>query len=216
MPIIRFNIGEAFPADEPVARFVTVLAMASNDCQRSMAALLSLPDAPDSGAVGLMYFRQQAAMVFEVALFIRDAVQEHPEVQVFLDTLPRTAKDRRDQIVGSIEKDSPHFLGTWLGRRRNTTFHYPKMDRRKATQGNEEIQTPMAEAASVEGTINLGGTLAETRFWFADEVVVQWFQEDHTALREPLLAIPLFAEEAFASYRSTRPSVFTDEGTGDL
>jgi hypothetical protein len=54
--------------------------MASNDCQRSMAALLSLPDASDSGAVGLMYFRQQAAMVFEVALFIREAAQEHPEV----------------------------------------------------------------------------------------------------------------------------------------
>jgi hypothetical protein len=35
----RFQIGAVFPADDPVARFVTVLAMMSNCWHRSMRAI---------------------------------------------------------------------------------------------------------------------------------------------------------------------------------
>jgi hypothetical protein len=39
VPTVAFNIGEAFPADDEVGRFVTVLAMMSNDVNRSFEYL---------------------------------------------------------------------------------------------------------------------------------------------------------------------------------
>jgi hypothetical protein len=45
MTIIRFKIGDAFPASDPVARFLTGLAMISNDWLRSIEEMLKLGDA---------------------------------------------------------------------------------------------------------------------------------------------------------------------------
>jgi hypothetical protein len=62
MPTVSFNIGLAFPASDPVARFVTVLAMVSNDANRSINELLNVCDGePDAGARRMMLFRQQSA-----------------------------------------------------------------------------------------------------------------------------------------------------------
>jgi hypothetical protein len=48
MTVIRFKIGEAFAASDPVARFITGLAMISNDWLRSMKDLLELEsDTPE-------------------------------------------------------------------------------------------------------------------------------------------------------------------------
>ncbi len=41
---LRFTIGDAFPADDPVARFVTVLAMMSNDWSRFVDQMLRVED----------------------------------------------------------------------------------------------------------------------------------------------------------------------------
>jgi hypothetical protein len=41
---LRFKIGDAFPADDSVARFITVLALMSNDWTRSAQYLLEIED----------------------------------------------------------------------------------------------------------------------------------------------------------------------------
>jgi hypothetical protein len=211
MPAVNFNIGEAFPFDDAVACFVTVVAMMSNDCQRSVELMVEAGESPDSGALGLMLFRQQAAMVWEGAEYIRKAVQEHPEVVTFIEELPTTAQAKCDEITGCADPASPHYLGSWLPARRNTTFHYPKPDRQKWLQGKEEIQPPLVAAAPNDGTVHLTGVQGDTRFWFADEVIAQWFQESHVHLQKPLLAIPEFAEMVFHAYSAARPGLFTYE-----
>jgi hypothetical protein len=211
MPTIRFNIGEAFPSDDAVACFVTVVAMMSNDCQRSVEVMVEAGESPDSGAQRLMLFRQQAAIVWESAEYIRKAQQEHPEVVAFIEALPQHAEAKCDQILGCTIPASPHYLGSWLATSRNTTFHYPKPNRQKWLQGKEEIQSPLAKAASKDGIVNLTGTQGDTRFWFADEVIAQWFQESHVDMQRPLLAIPEFAEMAFHAYSASRPGLFTYE-----
>jgi hypothetical protein len=40
MTVIRFKIGDAFPASDPVARFITGLAMISNDWLRLVTDML--------------------------------------------------------------------------------------------------------------------------------------------------------------------------------
>jgi hypothetical protein len=211
MPTIRFDIGEALPSNDAVACFVTVVAMMSNDCQRSVELMVDAEESPDAGALRLMLFRQQAAMVWEGAEYIRNAIHEHPEVVGFIEALPQEAKDKCDEILSCIDSASPRYLGSWLAARRNTTYHYPKPDRKLWLQGKEEIQPPLAKAAPNEGTVRLTGAQGDTRFWFADEVIAQWFQESHADLHGPLLAIPQFAEIAFYAYSAARPGLFTFE-----
>jgi hypothetical protein len=78
---LRFTIGDAFPADDPVARFVTVLAMMSNDWLRLVKQMLASDDDPgEADAAGLlvMSFRFQAALHAEAAGFIGDARRISP------------------------------------------------------------------------------------------------------------------------------------------
>ena len=63
MPRYVFRIGEAFRADDPIARFVTVLAMIHNDWLRSMAFMQeSVEQHPEEGqGIRLILVRQQFA-----------------------------------------------------------------------------------------------------------------------------------------------------------
>jgi hypothetical protein len=71
MTTLRFTIGKAFPASDSVARFITVLAMMSNDWLRLMAAMLEIEDYhKDAEGLRIMSFRQQAALHHEAAEFI--------------------------------------------------------------------------------------------------------------------------------------------------
>ena len=79
--ILRFTIGDAFPADDPVARFVTVLAMMSNDWLRLVKQMLAIDDEDredDAAGLLVMSFRYQASLHAEAAGFIVDARRMFP------------------------------------------------------------------------------------------------------------------------------------------
>lgn len=68
MTVIHFKIGEAFPARDPVARFITGLAMISNDWLRSVEDMFGLEgDTPEEIGRRISLFRHQAALVHEAA-----------------------------------------------------------------------------------------------------------------------------------------------------
>lgn len=94
MTIIRFKIGDAFPASDPVARFLTGLAMISNDWLRSIEEMLKLGDAPEEVGRRISLFRRQAALVHEAATFISDARRMFPQVAAASSTglKPRRAR----------------------------------------------------------------------------------------------------------------------------
>src|SRR4051812_26946179 len=97
----RFTIGEAFPADDPGARFVTAVAMISNDWLRSIEQMPEDDDDdPDAPGLRVMGFRRQASMFHEAAVFIRDAQKRFPEVARFIAGLEADAITARDKIVG--------------------------------------------------------------------------------------------------------------------
>ena len=74
MTVIRFKIGDAFPASDPVARFITGLAMISNDWLRSVEDMFKLEgDTPEEIGRRASLFRRQVALVHEAATFITDA-----------------------------------------------------------------------------------------------------------------------------------------------
>lgn len=220
MPTIRFEkIGDGFPAGDSVARFVTVLAMVSNDANRSIDELLEVEDGPpDSGARRMMLFRQQASFFFEAATFIGEASSRFPEVRDFIAGLPQEARDECAQVVGGIDPSSTHYVGDWLRDHRNVTFHYSEMHPDKAAHGKEEIAQALEDAAELPGTVYVSDELGGVRFWFADEVVAQWLPPDESkpativTLREALMALVRFTQRAFAAYQSRRPpGTFAEE-----
>ena len=108
MPKITFKIGEAFPASDPVARFITVLGMMSNDWLRSIAEMLALDDADqDSEGGRLSLFRQQASLHHEAATFIRDARRRFSEIDDFIASLSTVAQEECAQVVGGDTRDPP-------------------------------------------------------------------------------------------------------------
>jgi hypothetical protein len=217
---IRFEkIGAAFPASDPVARFITVLAMMANDWLRLMSDMLALKDEDaDSAGRGIMLFRQQAALHHEAAEFIVDARKRFPKIDAFINALDQDARDECDQVTGGIDPKSPHYLGEWLADHRNVTFHYPEMHPDKAAHGKEEITEALKEAADLEGTITGLERLVDLRFRFADEVAAQWLPDGATqahmivGLRESVMALGSFVQRAATVYLLARPDgTFTVE-----
>ena len=86
-----------------MARFVTVLAMVSNDANRSIDELLDVEDGPPRR---MMLFRQQASFFFEAATFIGEASSRFTEVRDFIAGLPQEARDECAQVVGGIDPSS--------------------------------------------------------------------------------------------------------------
>jgi hypothetical protein len=214
MTTIRFpRIGEVFPANEPVARFVTVVAMMSNDWVRLMEDMLALADdTPDVSARRVMSFRQQAALHDEAARFIADARRRFPQIDAFIQTLDQDAQNECEQITGGIDPESAHYHGDWLVDHRNVTFHYPEMHPDKAKHGKEEITEAMKAASELEGTISFGQGMGSVRFGFADQIAVQWLpdveNEGHliSTLREAVMALARFAQRAVGAYLESRPA----------
>jgi hypothetical protein len=217
MTTLRFKIGEAFPASDPVARFVTVLAMMSNDWLRLTTQLLDTkPFFFDAEGLVIMSFRHQAALHHEAAEFIRDTRKRFPDVEQFVTALPQAARDDLQRVLDGVDPKSPVYHGDWLDANRNVTFHYPEMHLQKAAHGKEEIFNALTEAAGLEGTITTEENFGSVRFGFADEVAVQWIPEHDTAatvanLRDAVAALAQFVQRAALAYLGSRP-----EGTFDV
>jgi hypothetical protein len=215
MTTLRFTVGRAFPASDSVARFITVLAMMSNDWLRLMAAMLEIEDYhKDAAGLRIMSFRQQAALHHEAAEFIRDTRKRFPKVKRFIDGLEKSAQDACEQVVGGVDPKSEHYLGDWLADHRNVTFHYPKMHPQAAEHGQEEVTEALKAAAEIESTIADDETFGSLRFNFADEVVVQWLPDEDekeliAELREAVMALALFAQQSAGAYLEAHPKTFT-------
>jgi hypothetical protein len=218
MTVIRFKIGDAFPASDPVARFITGLAMISNDWLRSVEDMFKLEiDTPEEMGRRISLFRRQAALVHEAATFITDTRRMFPQVASFIDGLEVKARDGCGRVIGAVDSGSPYYLGEWLEDHRNVTHHYPKMHPAAAQHDREEMTSALAEAAEIESTIDSGQRFGEARFRYADEVGVQllprlddlsWMER----LRDTAMALADFAQLAAQAYLGARPAgTFTVE-----
>lgn len=220
MTTLRFGIGPAFPAENPVARFVTVLAMMSNDWLRIMWEMVAIEgDDAEARAQRIMLFRQQAALHHEAAGRLADAPRQFAEIRTFMDSLPPEAAADLDIIVGGINSTSPHHLGDWYAAHRHLTFHYSVLQRDRAAARAEELHNALTAAASHEGTITwTDGQFGSVRFGFADEVVVQWLPDGDTQadliakLRDSALALARYVQRATGAYLQSLPDgTFTIE-----
>jgi hypothetical protein len=212
MPTTSFRIGDTFPADDPVARFMTVVAMISNDWQRLATQMLDLDDAErkahtdEQAALLITNYRLQASLHYEAARCLKSGHDNFPEIRRFIDALPAEATQQYEIVVGGIDPKSPHYHGKWLSDARNRTFHYSKLNR------GEPAGKALRSAADREGSISAGATFGTVRFGFADVVALEWLGGpdpgvDGTrmaALSESVMAMTKFAQIAMRVYLAAK------------
>jgi hypothetical protein len=100
VPALTFKIGDAFPADDPVAWFVTVVAMMSNDWLRLSGEMVAIDDAdPDALGRRVWSFRLQAALHYEAAEFLNETPPRFRAIGHFLSGLGPEARAEYDRVA---------------------------------------------------------------------------------------------------------------------
>jgi len=192
MTTTHFTIGDAFPASDPVAEFVTHLAMMSNDTLRLLSRGPFLSgccfEAPELRIVSL---RVQAALRQEVAEAIRTTQAFSGEVREFLSSLPSVARTDLDIVIRSQRGGfcSPDRVG-------------PHLEESRAYGG--DVASALAAVAGMEGAITAQGPDDILRFDFADEIAERMLPEDDlvlaTRLHDDALALARLARAAVNEY----------------
>jgi hypothetical protein len=146
--IVRFKIGEGFPADDQLARWMTVCAMALNDLLLVNRWLLPrLEETEPSEPYENFYLgRIAAAHLFEGAKFLRES-DRIPQIQEFVASLDSEAQDDYRALV-ELTKDQTDKFREQLEHARNTFFHYPRM--LPQAEDYEHLKRAMAGHASDE------------------------------------------------------------------
>jgi hypothetical protein len=209
---LRFPIAQAFDPNDEVARWLTVLAMASNDVWR----LFEWMEQGGDQGTRVLAFRLEAAALYEAASHLIDTPTRRPAIQSFLAGLPGAAQAEKDRVCGAIDPKSPHYVGEWIKSHRNVTFHYAIVHPERAAAEQEEIKLALERAIvqEIDGKITItGGGFGDVRFDFADEVAVQWLPDVDTeegqaqiaALREVVVALARFVQRAIGAHLDTLP-----------
>jgi hypothetical protein len=208
--VFTFKIGDAFPADDPVARFLVVAAMMSNDLLRLVDWMLAADDR--DAALRLFCFRIQTALFFEASCFLREMRRRWPVIKSFLDGLDADTRTDFERVAGATDPNSAMFLGSWVEKNRNLTFHYADMHPTRPA-ARDALLSALHRCHDVEGQISVsdGGQLRSVRFGFADDVAVQWFPDADDPgvlieeLRERVVALVGLAHRAIVSYFAREP-----------
>jgi hypothetical protein len=181
---LRFKVGDALPADDPLARFILVVSMGLNDNSLSNTRFVNTKEPYEF----LYFFRLASGHLHELANRLRRAHEEWPEVQEFVADLRQNFRDDFQSIVRLADPNDD--VGQKLERLRNEFFHYPDLRRKTAERGKLPLMQALTDAANTEGTISLGEeALGGIRAHFADELVgeeeAQRLAREHLSVHGP-------------------------------
>jgi hypothetical protein len=215
----RFRVGDALPADDPLARFILVVAVGLND---NILVNSRFVEAEEQYEL-LYYFQLASGHLYELAATLRRAHDEWPEVREFVAALQQ---QYRVDFAATVRLAEPgDATGRTLRRFRNGFFHYPALKRSTAERRRLPLRRALRQAADTEGTLTVGGGLGGgIRAHFADELVAQLMmagrEEDEirallAQLGELQAAYNRFAQAALGRYLNGLPEGIVTEVTTD-
>jgi hypothetical protein len=166
----RFRIGDAFPADSPLARFIVAVAEGMNDNLLANGSFVTA----EKDSERLYFFSLANSHLYELAETMRKAHQEWDDVRNFVDNLADEFQEDFTKIIALADQ-----AGGWPRNRlkelRDMFFHYLRLDRAAAQAGQLPLLRGLTDAADMEGEVVIeeGGPLNGVRATFADEVFVK-------------------------------------------
>jgi hypothetical protein len=219
--IVRFKIREAFPADEQLARWMTVCAMALNDLLVVNQLLIPrLKEEIDSGQGEIFYLgRVASAHLFEAATFLRRS-DRIPEISEFAEGLDDRAEAVYRELLEIGEGGHGRFPEQ-LKYARNKSFHYQELflgdheDREPLKQALEAHAGEERETGIAGGEIqDIPPTLTGFRATFAYDVASEMFlpggaEGDYPefvgAVSAHIAKYAQFVKAALNAYTQTKP-----------
>jgi hypothetical protein len=170
---IRFNIGDTFPADDQLARWMTICSMALNDLLYVNRLLVPrLKEEVESEAYENVYFARVAGgHLFEIAKFLDHAHRRIPAISAFIDDLgtdPKAAYER----VKAVGPNGSSDFAKHLAHARGEVFHYSELVPQQ--EDREDLKAAMTEHAESMGEIrDEGAPIDGFRASFADDIAVE-------------------------------------------
>lgn len=210
---IRFKIGDAFPADDDLARWMTICSMALNDLLYVNRLLVPrLKEEVESEDYENVYLARVAgAHLFEIAKFLDHAHRRIPAIGEFiagLDADPKAAYGK----VKAVGPNGSSAFAKQLGDARGQVFHYSELI--PQAEDREDLTAAMTEHAESMGEIlDEGAPITGFRARFADDIAVELMFGDHslneseyvTQVSEHIAAYLEFAGPAIAAYVQRLP-----------
>jgi hypothetical protein len=202
---IRFKIGDAFPAESPLARWLAACAMALNDLILVNRWLLPKLEGqvPAEGYENVYLAKVAGSHLFEVATFLERS--DHiEEVRQFVDGLDAEAQEAY-RALKEIGKGGSGEFARQLARARHHSFHYSEL--LPQVEDHEKLKRAMEGHAETIGEIRDEGKTIEFRAAFADEIAVELIAPGDTVdlrefVRQISEHIALYLKFAFAALPS--------------
>jgi hypothetical protein len=147
---IRFRIGDAFPADDQLARWMTICAMALNDVLYVNRLLVPrLKEEVESEDYENVYLaRVPGAHLFEIAKFLDHAHRRIPAIGEFIGGLDPDPKASYEKVKAVGPNGSSDFA-KHLGDARGQVFHYSELI--PHAEEREDLKEAMTEHAESMG-----------------------------------------------------------------
>ena len=231
--IVNFKIGEAFPADDQLARWMTVCSMALNDLLMVNRWLLPrLQEEVDAEPGAIFYLgRLAASHLFEVATFLRKSDRSVEVVARFVATLPEEPRAAYRELLEIGDGGRGKFQEQ-LKHARNKSFHYdalltgPAEERERLRQAMSDHAEHEVEEGIAQGRIeDRPPTITGFRATFADDIAVEMMlpkgADDDLgaflkATSEHITKFLIFVKAALNAYTGTRPpGTWTIEAVGE-
>lgn len=207
-------MGDVFPADCTIARFLTRLCVVTNDLILNLENSSREQQRKGRERQGVsLYYLYTSCSHFREAVKVLDEDLSTPEVKAFVAELDSAAHTHLQSLLSSFTPWQGSFVETRLKPLRDLTFHYlPRSD----------VEESLRQSSGLVTSIDLGtGTYADTRYAFADQVITTVaavaFGRDEHQMEESLdtfaghvRSYVFFTHKAVAHYLHKCPkSVFT-------
>jgi hypothetical protein len=169
---VEFKIGDLFPADDAVARWITVCAMALNDLLLVNRWLVPSLENDGPAYIHLYLARLGAGHLFEVATFLHLSERRVPEVAQFVRGLDENVAAAYERVK-SATPPSQEPLARQLKHARDHFFHYAQLLPHDTVEF-ENLRRAMVEHANTRGEIRDGfNPLGDFRALYADDIATE-------------------------------------------
>jgi hypothetical protein len=162
---LSFQMGDLFPANDPLSEWLVLLAMSLNDLALVNDRLERDHASPHEY---LYWLRLGVAHFFEGAKLLKRG-RDIPEVAAYITTLPVAVRNSHDTAVSIY--DERH---TELKMMRDVLFHYVREWRRSGHPPEIVVRLALEQLTAQRVRIKTG-TLRGARLLFADDVVATLF-----------------------------------------
>jgi hypothetical protein len=160
-------MGEVFPADDPVARWLVTMSVGLND----VVFANGLMEKAEKDYEDLYFFRLASSHLWELAKFITDSHDAWDEIQQFVSQLPDDARKRFEAIRQVVTTGELSTVGKELVQVRDLFSHYQEMDDQARKNPRDPITKALDARASEEIELEVGKEVRELRLSYGDEVI---------------------------------------------